>query len=115
MQINSHKINNVETNLAVKTQSGLQGCEYWQFSKTNWTAKPSNRNQGQKISLQAVKKQKTLKKSNLMKIIMNSKNEVFCFSWCFSLVMVHMEVLDCPYKYGRYFLNVSFIYLGKKS
>lgn len=37
--------------LLAKNQSGLQGCEYWQFNKINRTAKPSNRNQGQKLSL----------------------------------------------------------------
>lgn len=42
-----------------------------------------------------------------MTIIMNINNEIFCFSWCFSLVMVHMEVLDCHYKYGRYFMYLS--------
>lgn len=80
--------------LLVKNRSGLQGCENWQFNKTKQTAKPSNRNQGQK--LWAVRKQKILEKNNLMKIIMNSKSEVFYFSWCFSIVMVHLEVLDCP-------------------
>lgn len=28
-------------------------------------------------------------------------------------MVVLVEVLDCQYKYGRYFLNVSFIYLGE--
>lgn len=47
--------------LLVKNQSCLQGCEKWQFNKTNQTAKPSNRNQGQKLSLYIVKKAKDSK------------------------------------------------------
>lgn len=35
----------------VKNQSGLQGYENCQFNKTKQTARPSNRKQGQKLSL----------------------------------------------------------------
>lgn len=33
----------------VKNQSGLQACENCQFNKTKQTARPSNRNKGQKL------------------------------------------------------------------
>lgn len=47
--------------LLAKNWSGLQRCENWQFNETKQIANPSNRNQGEKLSLQAIKKTKGTK------------------------------------------------------